>query len=260
MSRPEPLPGRETATLEEGRRIAVVNADDYGMSRGVNRGVVEAHRRGVVTSASLLVCGAAAEAAAALALRHPRLAVGLHLDLGEWVLRRQRWEPRYQRVDLDDAAAVGRELDRQLVLFRSLLGRDPTHLDSHQHVHMNEPVRTVAAAVSARLGIPLRGVSVAVRHEGGFHGRDSRGQPYPQGITPANLQHLLAELPPGVTEIGCHPGAVPEDDAYGAERVVELRTLCDPAVAAAIPYERIALRSFLELNRMGEAWAIETAR
>lgn len=260
MSRRERLPGRATATLDRVRRIAVITADDYGMSEGVNRGVVEAHRRGIVTCASLLVCGRAAEAAAALALRHPRLAVGLHLDLGEWVLHRQRWEPRYQRVDLDDAAAVGRELDRQLALFRGLLGREPTHLDSHQHVHMNEPVRAVAEAASARLGIPLRGVSMAVRHEGGFHGRDGRGLPYPQGITPTNLQRLLAELPPGVTEIGCHPGAAPDDDPYGAERVVELRTLCDPAVAAVIPHERIALRSFLELNRMGEAWAIETAR
>ena len=63
-----------------GRKL-IVNADDFGASAGVNRGVVEAHVRGVVTSTSLMVKGAGATGAAALARLHPRLGVGLHWDL-----------------------------------------------------------------------------------------------------------------------------------------------------------------------------------
>jgi len=83
-------------------RTLVVNADDFGASEGVNRGVVQAHVHGIVTSTSLMVTGHAAEHAARLAGEHPGLGVGLHWDLDEEDLR----EP----VPLEDASAVRREL------------------------------------------------------------------------------------------------------------------------------------------------------
>src|SRR4051794_39741974 len=79
----------------EMQRYLIVNADDFGQSRGVNAGIVEAHERGVVTSASLMVRWPAAAEAAACARSHPRLAVGLHLDLGEWECRDGTWVARY---------------------------------------------------------------------------------------------------------------------------------------------------------------------
>jgi len=66
------------------QRLLIVNADDFGLSDGVNRGIVEAHERGIVTSASLMVWHDAARAAAAYARGRPQLDVGVHLDLGEW--------------------------------------------------------------------------------------------------------------------------------------------------------------------------------
>ena len=65
----------------------IVNADDFGQSPGVNRGVIAAHERGVVTSTSLMVRWPSAAAAAAYAREHPALSVGLHVDLGEWACR-----------------------------------------------------------------------------------------------------------------------------------------------------------------------------
>src|SRR5262249_16709084 len=122
-------------------RCLIVNADDFGQSPGVNRGVIAAHERGIVTSASLMVRWPAAAEAAAYARTHPDLGLGLHLDLGEWTYREGSWVARYLVAVPDDARAVSDEVGRQLAAFRSLVGRDPTHLDSHQHVHREDPVR-----------------------------------------------------------------------------------------------------------------------
>src|SRR5262249_52757365 len=99
----------------------VVNADDLGYSSGVNRGIFEAHIRGIVTSASLMVRGAGVEAAAAAA--PATLGLGLHLDLGEWEFAHGEWWAVDVVVDTSDADAVAAELERQLARFRRLVGR-----------------------------------------------------------------------------------------------------------------------------------------
>src|ERR1051326_2874909 len=97
-----------------GARYLIVNADDFGRSPGVNRGIMRTHQHGIVTSASLMVRWPAAVEAAVYARMHPTLSVGLHLDLGEWFYRNSNWDVLYQVVDLDDAFAVRQELTRQL--------------------------------------------------------------------------------------------------------------------------------------------------
>lgn len=227
------------------RRVLVVNADDLGQSDGINRAVAEAHERGVVTSASLMVRGAAARAAARYARSRPGLSLGLHLDLGEWTLRPGGWEALYEVVPLDDAAAVRGELDRQLETFRELAGRPPTHLDSHQHAHRREPVRTLALEAARRLGVPVRHLTPGVSYCGRFYGQAPDGSPSRDAISVPALIALLAELPAGVTELACHPGHGGDTGTmYSAERAIELRTLCDPSVRAAIEAEGIELRSF----------------
>ena len=64
-------------------RTLIVNADDFGRSAEINAGIVQAHRDGIVTSASLMVRWPAAVGAAAYARERPDLALGLHFDLGE---------------------------------------------------------------------------------------------------------------------------------------------------------------------------------
>jgi predicted glycoside hydrolase/deacetylase ChbG (UPF0249 family) len=225
----------------------IVNADDLGLSIGVNVGIAEAHERGIVTSASLMVRADAAAAVADLAREHPALAVGLHLDIAEWRFEAGEWRVAYERCAPDDPAAVEAECRGQLDAFRELGGRDPTHLDSHQHTHMSEPVASVAARLAAELEIPLR--DRGIRYEGGFYGQTGKGEPYPEGIEPEHLVELIEALPPGGTELGCHPGRGADTGSpYEAERERELRALCDPRVAAAIERAGIELRSFAELR------------
>ena len=71
-------------------RSLIVNADDFGQSTAINRGIIRAYEQGVVTSASLMVLWPAAKEAANYARLHPSLSVGLHVDLAEWSYRRAR--------------------------------------------------------------------------------------------------------------------------------------------------------------------------
>jgi chitin disaccharide deacetylase len=234
-----------------GRRYLIVNADDFGMSPGVNRGIIEAHERGIVTSASLMVRWFAAKQAAAYAGARPHFSIGLHIDLGEWAHRDGEWTPLYEVVSLEERAQVEREVALQLASFRDLLGRNPTHLDSHQHVHRAEPVRAVLVNLARDLDIPLRHYSKRVRYCGDFYGQTGQGQSYPEGIEPEALIEIIKGLPHGITELGSHPGF--DDDLvtiYRSERAKEVHTLCDPAVKAVITQEGIELISFSALHSL----------
>jgi chitin disaccharide deacetylase len=233
------------------RRWLIVNADDFGLTEGTNRGIIRAHESGIVTSTSLMVRGAAAADAARYAIDHPRLSVGLHVDLSEWVYRQGEWAPRYEVVPPDDRDAVADELARQLAAFHRLLGRPPTHIDSHQHIHRNEPARSVVAETAARLSIAARGLTPHVQYCGDFYGQTGEGEPYPEGITLEGLLTTIRKLPAGLTELGCHPGDDGNlDSVYRSERLQELRVLCDPQVRAALEANQVQLCSFLDVPRL----------
>ena len=207
----------------------------------IDRGAVIGHERGIVTSASLMVNGRSAATAAAAIRRLPRLSVGLHLDLGEWEHVDGEWRPVYEVVDMDDPAAVARELDAQIVRFAELCGRPPAHIDSHQHVHREGTVAEVVARAARRGGIPVRGTTLGARHLGGFYGQTGTGDPFPEGISLAGLIAAIRALRPGVSEMACHPAAGASVPPYSRERVEELRVLCHPAVRAAIAEEGVTL-------------------
>jgi len=230
----------------DGDRFLIVNADDLGLSAAVNEGIFAAHAEGIVTSASLMVRQAAAWAAAEEAAARPDLAIGLHVDLGEWVYESGEWTQAYLHCDTDDAAAVEAECRAQLERFRALLGRAPTHLDSHQHVHESEPVRGVTEGLAAELGVPLR--NRAVRYEDGFYGQSGKGEPFPEGISTQRLIELIEALPPGWTEIGCHPAAGPvPTSSYDAERQIELATLRDPGVKTLLNVSDVQVCSYAQV-------------
>jgi predicted glycoside hydrolase/deacetylase ChbG (UPF0249 family) len=179
---------------------------------------------------------------------HPELSLGLHVDLGEWEYRDEQWVPVYEVVSLADAAAVSDEITRQLELYHGMVGQDPTHLDSHQHVHLSEPVRSVMLGLAADLGVPLRDCNPLVRYYGGFYGQTGKGVPLPEAITVEALCNVITGLPSGVTEIGCHPGkAVEFDTTYANEREKEVKVLCDPRLKAFLTTEGIRLVSFRQI-------------
>jgi chitin disaccharide deacetylase len=237
--------GAKAMVLE---KYLIVNADDFGQSSGVNHGIIKAYGCGIVTSASLMVRWPAAAEASAYARDHPGLSIGLHVDLGEKIFRAGEWVPLYSVVPSQDTTAIRDEIFHQLEGFHRLMGQGPSHLDSHQHVHLREPVRTILLEVSQQLRIPLRHCSAEISYRGSFYGQTAEGIPLPNVISVQGLIRILETLPAGCTELGCHPAACCDlDTMYRYERLKELRVLCAPQVKAAITAMGISLCSFTSL-------------
>jgi len=234
---------------EESTRRLIVNADDFGISAGVNRGIIEAHEHGIVTSASLMTRWPAAAAAAEYARGRPGLSVGLHLDLGEWTFADGAWRCVYEVVRPERRCGGGggsRAPARRLC--RAAWAPSVAHR-SHQHVHRDEPVRSAALAAARRLGVPVRHFCAEVAYCGAFYGQSAKGEAYPEGISVEGLARAVRGLPPGITELGCHAGYGRDlDSMYRLEREQEVRTLCDPRVREVLAAEGVVLQSFRQVH------------
>jgi predicted glycoside hydrolase/deacetylase ChbG (UPF0249 family) len=219
-------------------RRLIVNADDFGLTPGVTRGILRAHVAGIVTATSLMVLEPAAPYAARLAAHVPSLDIGLHATA-----------PTTGGADAWPLA-----LRHQLVRFIALMGRAPTHIDSHHDVHRTPEAAPHFERAAAELGVPLRGASAA-RPFSRFYGQWG-GESHPEHLAPDNLLRLIDDhVGPGWTEMNCHPGLVDPAlrSSYLAERGVELATLCDPAVRAGLDARGIRLAGFRDLTAAAEA-------
>ena len=203
----------------------IFNADDFGLTSGVNRGIIESHQKGVLTSTSLMVTGHAVDEAVAMARENPGLSIGLHWDV---------WGEDEREFDIGDVTAVRDEFRRQLDEFHRVMGRLPTHIDSHRHAHREAHLMPVFMELVAPLGVPLRGDG-RVHFVGGFYAQWEWKVTNLEYVSGASLKRMLSEeVPDGWTEFSCHPGYVTADEAdwwvYAKEREVELRTLTDPEI------------------------------
>lgn len=151
--------------------FVIINADDFGWTEGINEGIIEAHRHGVLTSATLVANAAATRHAVAQAAHFPNLSVGVHLSyqLGEPLLARDEVDtlydsegrPRFSLPALWLHATLRKKVRSQLdAHFRSQvehvlnLGVPLTHLDTHKHVHFWPAVFDLVARIASDHGIP----------------------------------------------------------------------------------------------------------
>lgn len=222
-----------------GRRYLIVNADDFGASMGVNRGIIDAHRKGIVTSTSMLVDAPGSVSAGTLGRAAPRLSVGLHVDL-----------PAVLTCG-GSAVALRAELERQARRFAQLMGGPPSHLDSHRDVHRNPNVLPAFLALARTLNVPLRDHS-PTRRLGSFYGQWG-GQSHPEQVAVEGLVRILeTKLPDGIVELICHPGYVDGQlrSSYLRERELEVATLCDPRIRATLATLGVQLASHHDLGRL----------
>jgi predicted glycoside hydrolase/deacetylase ChbG (UPF0249 family) len=222
------------------RKICIINGDDFGASRGVNRGIIEAHREGILTSASLMINMPETEQAVELSAANPDVSVGLHVNFTN------EGDPA---IDLADIEAARAELDRQYELFLGLMGRPPTHIDSHHNVHRRPDLAPLFLELAERHGLFLREHS-PVRYFSTFYGQWD-GESHPEHISPQRLVSVLeTEILPGYTELACHPGYVTDDfsSEYAVEREVELRSLCSAAVKRRVTEPDIELVNYSQVR------------
>jgi predicted glycoside hydrolase/deacetylase ChbG (UPF0249 family) len=248
-------------------RVLVVNADDFGLTSGVSRGILHAYRHGIVTSTTLLVTRSV-DPALLEELRGSGLGVGLHLNLtlGTPVSPPARVpslvdaEGRFIRDARAVAARVSADEARiewgaQIDAFRRLMGRFPTHLDSHHHVGRLAPLLELMCFFARAIKVPMRAPDAAVRQAARraqvrtpehFMGESG---PEPYWSRERVLEHLRS-LPEGASEFMTHPGYYDDELAYsryGRQRETELAGLTDPAARELIAREAIRLATFATL-------------
>lgn len=249
----------------------IVNADDFGYSESVSAGILRAHRDGVVTATTLMTNAPHTDAAAKLARVTPSLDVGVHLVLS---FDRPLADVARLRslVDRDGKffrpkALMSREIDREEALIeyraqyaraRELLGREPTHLDSHHWVHDHPALEWAIGELARETGAAARIHSDEQRERLRARGvrtpdHFAREFQYEGKVGVAQLLALLERLAKrsGVTELMCHPGeadeALVKRSGYARERPTELSTLTDPRVRAAMSDLHITLATFADV-------------
>jgi chitin disaccharide deacetylase len=261
----------------------IVNADDFGFTRDVNEGIVECHRRGILTATTLMGNGDAFDDAVRVARETPTLDIGCHLVLigGRSLVT---GKPLPATVSALLRALVKRELrpyDELAAQVRKIqaAGVAATHLDTHKHTHLAPPVLDAVARIGQEFGIrwvrrpfdfplttkvPLakrltaRALTVVRRRfhrvlsSHGLHTTDHfAGFQITGCFRTQELLDLLAVLPDGSTELMVHPGRCgPELRAARTRlkesREEELKALTSPEVRDAVA------RHGIELTRYGD--------
>ncbi|WP_087022261.1 chitin disaccharide deacetylase [Thaumasiovibrio subtropicus] len=226
----------------------IFNADDFGLTQGVNYGIADACRQGVVRSTTMMAGMAAFEHGIALAADVPDLQIGVHLRLtagkpmtalsqgvnseGEFLRDAERWTQSLTETEIGD------ELVAQIEAVRGA-GIEISHLDSHHHAHMLPAVLPVAIAVAQQYKVPLRGNG----HQG-WHRAALRYQFSADFYDDALSEQCVLETIEqhrhdcDVIEFMCHPAYLDEGllsrSAYAEPRAKELAILTSSRLRAAI--------------------------
>ena len=250
-------------------RRLIVNADDFGRAEGIDRGILRAHRDGIVTSTTLMTNAPATDHAAWLARESPSLDVGVHLVLTyarplsdparlRSIVREDGGFPRptellERAIDRDEALL---EYRAQFARARELIGRAPTHVDSHHWVHDHPALSWALCELARETGAAARAHDPKQRDDYRSSGvrtpdRFIRAFQHEGNVGVDSLAAIIESLPDGTSELMCHPGEPDRElsatSGYATLRPQELATLTDPRVRALIAREAIVLTTFAAL-------------
>ncbi len=227
-------------------KYLIVNADDYGRTPGVSKGIRKAHRDGIVTSTTALMNMPGIEEELRTVMREePDLGLGVHLvltsgspllppgDLDSITGGRKTFpgqEDFIRRLDAINPEQAAAEWEAQIRKFISVTGRNPDHLDSHHHAtYFSEPLFEKFLGLAKKIACPIRiplpcpsgncdGLPEALfapardfvpRLTKQFHTKKPDwfiGTFYGDHATAEQLSSIIDQLKPGVSEIMCHPG------------------------------------------------------
>jgi chitin disaccharide deacetylase len=269
-----------------GGRQLVVNADDFGFARDVNRGILEAHTRGILTATTLMANGAAFDDAVALARTHPSLDIGCHLVMVQGPSLARRGAELPSSIPQLVHQLLSKQIDPYAELRPQIAkvldaGLRPLHLDTHKHTHLWPSVLDAVARLSEEFRIPWvrrpfdlplaggrvpwtkRAVSRGLSSlRGHFHSKlrahGCRTTDHFAGFQitgryrAAELAALIRSLPLGITEFMCHPGVCTEElrgctTRLKESREQELGALVSAEVRHAMTESGVRLVRFADL-------------
>lgn len=246
----------------------IINADDFGFTKGCNDGIITALKEGLATDTTIMINMEDSSDAVEKAKQSGIKRIGLHLNLtcGKPVLPPERVSSLvdengnfYRRaamllpnMNLKEAEA---ELWSQVEKF-TLTGMGLTHIDSHHHIHMYEGLTDIVIDIARKLEIPLRQTNDAVKEKiinKGVKTTDHFTMKfYGDGATLENLCSILDRYEDGVMEIMTHP-AIPDQkllstSSYNIDREKELEVLTSEAMSKYILNRGIRMISFDEIS------------
>jgi len=258
----------------------IINADDFGLTPGVTRGILDAHINGIVTSTSAMMNSAyIAESLAAAFRDAPNLGMGVHLVLtwGKPVLPPEEVptivdEKGYffkifqlsGHVGNFDLTEVHNEWRAQIEAFIAS-GRKPDHLDSHHHSSYSDPkLFKVMLELARDYDLPIRlpskpeDGSIQIEPFAQILGQHAVRFPlscitafYDKGASISNLFKIISAIPEGISELMCHPGyadsELMEGSSYTTARETELRILTSDEIQTYIKENDISLARFSDL-------------
>ena len=244
----------------------IVNADDFGLSKGVNLGIIEAHKNGIVTSTTLMVTMNEVEHALNLAKKYSSLGIGLHLNitLGKPLthcksLIKENGEFYKPKENPDQDKFVEEEIYQEFLaqydLFIKLVGRKPTHLDSHLYAHQKyELAKKVALRLSKEKDIAIREFEVpnyeCVKFYGEFKCVNEKNYNKALNLIVGDDSVILKH---DVLELMCHPAYLDkyilDTSSYNLGRVRELEILTSKEVKDFIQKHNIKLINFNNTRR-----------
>jgi len=219
----------------------IVNADDFGLSPGVNHGIIDSYLYGIVNSTSMMMNMDWTEHAIQLAQNHPELRVGIHLVLTcgrpltkntptlvneDGGFKSLSELGKKEKVSLTE---LEKEWTAQVERFIET-GLKPTHLDSHHHIHTIVELQSVVRKLSKKFGLPVRR-NGRISIEGVEPTADiSIFDFYSEGVKEDYFAMLSNQLEDGITaEIMCHPAYLDKTllnlSSYTFKRLTELEIL-----------------------------------
>jgi len=235
----------------------IVNADDFGLSKGVNYGIIDAHVNGIVTSTTLMVNMPAAKHASSLAKKYPSLGVGvhfnltvgkpIHLNVPSLVNDKGYFHSKKDVLNKANVIEIEKELRAQINEFFTL-GLSPSHIDTHHNLHGTEPVSSIVKVLGEEYQLPIRRL---YKKEPSINTLEFCSKFHDDNASYETLLDIfeIASMTP--LEMMCHPGFVDQQllnhSSYSIQRIKELDILTDPLTITAIQKARIQLRSYKDL-------------
>ena len=231
---------------------AIFNADDFGLSKGVNLGIIESYRNGVVRSTTIMAGMPGFEHAVSLSGEYPGLKIGIHLTLtaGKSVggvyktltdcdghfLPLAEFERLANSGDID-LHEVESECEAQIHKVLAA-GITPDHFDSHHHTHNLPGIFTVFLKLAGKYGTGARikdKGSLPREYESILTTDVFSDNFYNETATPENLRKILTDCGGDSLEIMCHPAFVDyyqlSTCSYNTRRAYELHILTSPEIA-----------------------------